>query len=857
MIESSKLISEEILRNAVGGSNDGIWDWNLETEEVFYSDRCAEILGFEKGETKKDFSFFKSLIHPDDVEEVFNEMYNHIEKNTPIYSKEYRICKKSGQIIWILEKGKAIRDENGKAIRFAGFISDITDRKVLEQKLIEEKELNQSIFENVPAITFLWDEDGKIIKFNKYAQEKTGHSEEDVLGKRWVDILIPGDISQYMDEVYEEIKNEKLIQDHENSIICKDGNRLDILWRNKLISVREGKKIYISMGLDITERHRAERELQNNYEELSAVYEELAASEEELRQQFDELQQNQEALRKSEERYKIAVDGANDGIWDWDLERDISYISYKWSQMLGLDNTEVSNHYKIWSSLIHKDDIKKVEKSLKEHFDGLTDYYESEYRLKKKNNGYIWVLSRGKAIKDNNGKLLRMAGSHTDITERKRTEEIIYNMAYYDSLTGLPNRTNFHQRVNEELINSVKYNSKGALFYLDIDNFKEINDTLGHSFGDVFLIKVAERLYKYVNNNTFVARFGGDEFIILLSGATSNDEIVAFANMLIKEFSQSWNINGHELFPTISVGITRYPMDGKSIKDLIKNSDMAMYRAKELGKNNYQFYKPSMLQQISERIEMEKNLRRAMQNNEFIIHYQPIINIDERKIVGMEALIRWNHPTKGIIQPKEFISLAEETGLIKDVGKWVFETASKEVKLLHDMGFKGLTVSINTSSIQLKYIGFVDDIRDILNKTGLAPQYLQVEITESHMIDNFNVNNIILRELRKLGIKISLDDFGTGYSSLNYLKELPISTLKIDKSFIEGFECDASKIIIIETIIGLAHKLGMDVIAEGVETVEQMECLKSLKCDSIQGYLLGHPVPISRLTEMLNTRTGL
>ncbi|HHW48285.1 MAG TPA: EAL domain-containing protein [Clostridiaceae bacterium] len=597
--------------------------------------------------------------------------------------------------------------------------------------------------------------------------------------------------------------------------------------------------------------NRIEKELKESYEELSAVYEELMASEEELRQQFDELQQSQEALRKSEERYKIAVDGANDGIWDWDLENDVSYISEKWAKMLGFDHAEIKGHYEKWGSIIHPDDLVNVRNTLKEHFKGLTPYYECEYRLRKKDGEYIWILSRGKALKDADGRLVRMAGSHTDITERKRTEELIFNMAFFDALTNLPNRTQFLARLNDELLRAADSRSSGALFYIDIDNFKSINDTLGHSFGDVFLIKVAERLSSFVSEDALVARFGGDEFIILLPEISGVDEAISFADKLIKEFRGSWSINGYDLFPTISVGVTIYPRDGDNIGELLKNADMAMYKAKEVGKNNYQFYDPSMLERIIERSEMEKFLHQAIINNEFILDYQPQFDIKKHKIVGLEALVRWLHPTKGLIPPSTFISLAEETGLINEIGRWVIETACREVKDLHNNGFEGLTVSINISSVQLQNERFVDLVKDILERTGLEPQYLEFEITESVMIDNFDINNSILNKLKQLGIRISLDDFGTGYSSLNYIKRMPLSTLKIDKSFIADIEKDTTQKFIIEAIIRLAHKIGLDVTAEGVESVNQLKYLKELQCDRIQGFLVSKPEPAEQLVEML------
>ncbi len=405
-----------------------------------------------------------------------------------------------------------------------------------------------------------------------------------------------------------------------------------------------------------------------SYKKLEDAHTEVIASEEALRNQYNQIQLNKEALRVSEERFRLAIEGSNDGIWDWDINADTCHISLAWAKMLGFEKQDIFNYQQVWMELIHPEDVEHVLESTQKCVEGLIKSFNSEFRIRRKDE-YIWILSKGKMLFDENGKPIRMVGSHTDITQRKNSESKIYQLAYYDDLTELPNKVLFMDQLNASINNSMELNERGALFFIDIDNFKNINDTYGHNVGDNFLKEVAARLKIANCDNHVLARHGGDEFIVMGPNIGSLEEVHFCAKKMVELFNEPWTVNGQDFFATMSMGITIYPDDGQNTDELLKNADMAMYKAKDSGKNNYQFYEPSMYITIMEKTRMEKNLRKAIDNSELTVYYQPQVGIKSEKLIGMEALVRWNSPEEGLIFPDQFIPLAEETGLIIDIGK--------------------------------------------------------------------------------------------------------------------------------------------------------------------------------------------
>ena len=444
-------------------------------------------------------------------------------------------------------------------------------------------------------------------------------------------------------------------------------------------------------------------------------------------------------------------------------------------------------------------------------------------------------------IKDN--QVIEVVGTAMDITERKKSEQLINHMAFHDSLTGLPNRTRFHERLTETLQLAKEKEETFAVLFIDLDRFKNINDTLGHRVGDLLLIAVSERLLETIGQDDIVSRIGGDEYVILLPNS-DEEKAADIAKRIIDQLSSSFTFGNYEMYITPSIGISIFPKDGE---DLLKNADAAMYQAKIQGKNNFQFYTQDLDRKLNEKLVLENELRKALEKDQFMLNYQPQIDITTGKMVGIEALLRWVHPKMGMVSPADFIPLAEETGLIIPIGDWVLRQACLQNKVWQEAGHEPIPISVNVSLRQFMQKDFVKIVENVLQQTNLEPQYLELEITESMTLD-ISYTEKVLASLQDLGIKVSIDDFGTGYSSLSYLRRLPINKLKIDQSFIRNL--DKKNRAIVRTIISLALNLQIDVIAEGVELAEHVDFLKKYNCFQAQGYLYSKPRPKEELDQL-------
>jgi len=588
-------------------------------------------------------------------------------------------------------------------------------------------------------------------------------------------------------------------------------------------------------------RKEYELSLEKNYQELEASHEEITALEEELREKYNELSSSEENLRKSEEWYKLIAEASSDALMDWDIKMNKKYYSNSWYKVLGYEIGSEKIE-KEWEDIIHPEDYDKVKNIIKEHWENKSLYYEVEYRIKNNAGQYIWMSSVGKTLFDTNGNPYRLACSNKDITEVKEYEEKLEYIAYHDYLTALPNRQYLYNKFKNDFIDKNDSLMEGAILFIDLDNFKFINDTMGHGTGDDLIIATGKRLKAMKNKDNFLVRLGGDEFIFGIKNVNNLKEIELFAKAILKRLSSPFEIKENKLQITASIGIAMFPKDGLTIDELLKKADIAMYQSKYGRKNRFTFFNDDMNKGILERMRIEKYLRTALVNNEFLLYYQPQVEVSSGRITSFEALIRWNSPKLGFVSPNDFIMIAEENQMIIEIGAWVMKTACQFIKELNDTQENNCYISVNVSVLQFLQSDFIDSVFKVLEETKLEPQYLELEITESIYIENYEVICKKLIEFREKGIKIALDDFGKGYSSLSYLKELPIDTLKIDKIFIDSI-CEDEQKSLVDNIIKMGHKMELNIIAEGVETKEQHEYLKVCKCNKIQGYFFSRPVP--------------
>ncbi len=572
-------------------------------------------------------------------------------------------------------------------------------------------------------------------------------------------------------------------------------------------------------------------------------------------------------LRESEKLHRYIVNKSPDIVYILDDEGHFTFINKRIETLLGYRVKElIGKHY---TELVHGDDIDKAQFKFNERRTGNRASANIELKLKCKNseqprnfdNRLVAIeinsmgVYRSLNTDDEEQKFVGTYGIARDITDRIEAEEIIRFQAYHDMLTRLPNRTLLNDRLSQAITHARRNNSSLSVMFLDLDRFKMINDSLGHLVGDHLLQAVAMRLRRCLRKGDTLARLGGDEFTVLLPEVKSKKDSELVAKKIIKSLNDPFQIDNHELFVSTSIGISQFPEDADSTEALLKHADIAMYSVKARGKNDYHFYDDNMINAYSKQLSLENDLRRALGNDEFEIYYQPQINVETREVFAMEALIRWNHPDRGMINPGEFIALAEETRLIKQIGNWILENACAELNRWKQMGMDNIRIAVNISSIQLEQDDFVDYVLKVLTKHDIPCEFLELEITENTLMQDTEDGVVKLRELSNHGIRIAIDDFGTGYSSLNYLKRLPIDTLKIDQSFVNDMSKSDEDSSIIKAIIAMAKGLNLDIISEGVETEAQLKQLKSWRCNNMQGFLFGRPTPSAGAKKFLQNHT--
>jgi diguanylate cyclase (GGDEF)-like protein/PAS domain S-box-containing protein len=566
-----------------------------------------------------------------------------------------------------------------------------------------------------------------------------------------------------------------------------------------------------------------------------------------------EIESKRGELELERLRLTDIIDATRAGTWEWDIQTGVCQVNHRWVEMLGytLEAVAPLNADKI-RSLTHPDDWQTALAVVERHLKGEIDFYECDIRMRHHDGHWVWVTDRGRLIsRTSSGEPWMMRGTHIDITDKKEADAVIWQQANYDSLTQLPNRHYFNRHLSEAIAEAANHQQKLSLLLLDLDRFKEVNDTLGHRSGDELLIEIGQRIRQCLSDQMLVARLGGDEFAIILLEPACAD-VQAFGQQLLQEISKAMILGGERVYVTVSIGISQYPEDAVNTEEMIQHADQAMYEAKNRGRNNLRFFSLAIKEALSQRVSLARDLRVALENGELRDYYQPIVDLTTGKIAKAEALMRWQHPQRGLISPSLFIPVAEETGDIIAMGDWIFRQAARYAAQWQGMVGENFAISVNKSPIQ-----FVDEKRmindwvQVLQETQLAGKHLVVEITEGLLLNPDPIVEQRLLQYRDMGIQVAIDDFGTGYSSLSYLSRFDIDYLKIDQSFTRNLNAGNESYVLCEAIIVMAHKLGLKVIAEGVETALQRDLLVDIHCDFAQGFFYSPPVPAEAFEHML------
>ncbi len=740
------------------------------------------------------------------------------------FSGEILNYRKSGESFWNELTISPAYGPDGVLQYFIGVIRDVTTRRSTERELLSLDRQFRFLFDHVQAGIVLHDADTSVLEANAMAATLLGHSEEDILGAvdtdpRWIFVREDGSpmpVEEY--PVNRAIETGAIVR---NLIV---GNK----------RVRDGKLLWLTCtAYPVYDKQGALARIVVSFTDVT------------------ELKQAEHALQKSEERLRLVLRGANDAAWDVDFQTSEAYYSPRWWQMLGYEEDELPADTRLWTRVLHPADKHRVE----EFFDRTIvnsdrSTYSLEFRFRHKKGRSIPVLSRGFVLRDSVGKPLRVSGTDTDLTEQKRIEKKIHKLAFYDTLTGLPNRQLLVELLREALKPSPRASSRGAILFIDIDDFKTLNDTLGHESGDMLLQQVAKRLRKSVRRKDIIARLGNDEFIVVLDQLPTHIVDTAsyakgIAHRIRELVGLPYTLATFMYRCSFSIGIAPFEGGNWDAETLLKQADLAVHHAKTIGRNSTRFFDQTMQASADRRLELELDLRSGIQERQMVLFFQ--LQVDHSgAITGAETLIRWNHPTRGLLTPDAFIPLAEATGLIVPLGEWVLQTVCEQLTAWSSHPrLSKINLSVNLSVRQIHEALFTSSVIDALTISNADPARLKLEITESLLASDTEDVIQKMTSLRKRGVSFSIDDFGTGYSSLQYLQRMPLDELKIDRAFVREMLETGNAAAITRIVIALAQNLGLSVIAEGVETEEQRQFLHAHGCDRYQGYLFGKPVALA------------
>ena len=708
-------------------------------------------------------------------------------------------CIQAGIADWVEAKDtKGLARAVRRALRQT---ETLRENRLAREKLDQANALLKSVVNSTPDLISIRDQHGVFLACNEAFGESLGRTESDIVG-RTVGETLPRARATLRKKTEKNVLSQGTLQRFEEEVTYPDGRR--VLMDTLLCPYRGSEDEIlgvIGVSRDITQR---------------------------------------KALEEIWRKFEFIVNTARDAMSL--INRD--YVFEAVNDVYCANSNKTSENIvgqsvaQVWGEKVFQE---KIKPNLDKCFKGKEVRYEAWFHFHQQDPGFYQVVYY--PYLDKNGEATHAVVISRDITDHKRLEEALAHQAFHDSLTGLPNRTLLLDRIRQALRKASREGCLMGLFLLDLDDFKHINDSFGHQLGDQLLIQTAQRLTSNSRQADTIARLGGDEFMVVIEDAASIDALTRLAEGLLAHFTKPFRVKGKELHMGVSVGLAVFPMDGKDPESLMKNADLAMYKAKEKGKNTYSLYTRDMNDQVLKRLTMEGDLRRALSRDEFFLCFQPKVDAATGRLAGMETLLRWNSPNGGMIPPDEFIPVAEDSGLIVQMDHWILEQACRQAQRWREMGHEDLHLAVNLSARHLHLANLPEVVEDILNRVGYPPDRLELEITETALMKNLDTSLILLRQLNELGVRLAMDDFGTGYSSLYYLKNLPIQTLKIDKSFVDDLGTghgDAE--VLVKTMLSLASNLGLEVVAEGVETREQYQFLKGHDCRYIQGYLFSPPL---------------
>lgn len=804
------------------GVDQAAWDWDLITGEVYYSPKWWHMLGYLVDEHPASAPFWASLCHPEDAHGFDAALTAALSGSGEYFCLKYRIRHKKGHYLHVQSRAYIQRDSWGNAIRLSGANSDLAEQDHTEAQLREAQERYRALVEWSPVGVGIH-QHGKVVYANPAALAILGaHLAGELIGTPIVDRVHPDFRERALERVRSSMYDNAAMPWRTGKLLRMDGAAIDVEIQGMPITHQGEPAIQVSF-LDITARKRSEA-----------------------------------TLRESEARFRALTQLSSDWYWEQDEEFRFIQISANVTNTTGLVQPDYigKTRWELTSLLLNEADWDKHRAMLNAH----QEFRDFEFSLTDTENRIRWASISGAPIFDGQGCFKGYRGIGRDITVQKQSAEQIHNLAFYDALTRLPNRRLLLERLKKTEQLDARHQCKGALLFLDLDNFKDLNDTQGHDIGDTLLQQVAKRLVGCVREADNVARLGGDEFVVVLDDLHSDPLIAAaqadaVGRKILIALSNPYQLGGREHRSTTSIGITLFGGAKSSVEDQLKQADLALYKAKAAGRNTLRFFDVAMQSDVDSLVALESDLRDGLQGGEELaLLYQPIVDINNQ-ITGVEALVRWHQPQRGVVMPETFIPLSEATGLILPLGKWVLQTACHQ---LAQWGMRPqtahLTLAVNVSARQLHEPTFVDQVMQCLQRAGAAPQRLRLELTESVFINQ--VEDIIekMNALKAYGIGFSLDDFGTGYSSLSYLKRLPVDLIKIDRSFVRDVLIDPNDASIARTVVALGKNLGLSVVAEGVESEEQRIFLADNGCFSYQGYLFGAPMPIEKFDAFLHSR---